>query len=187
VNLDIAVVRSPRERGVPRDLLIRDSRPAHRPRDRFAIRIRTVEDVARLRASGLPVFPLEDDHLEMLGYPMRFPPIVVAARVLEPAVRSDLKVLSFRSEEAALRPRIEDLVVAMLKFDPIAARAVFERNRALFDTAYLTKRIYQEDLERVATTARFHDVLDLPAEGEAPPRAGIERLVRSNWPKGILP
>jgi len=49
------------------------------------------------------------------------------------------------------------------------------------------KRIYQEDLEQVATSVRFQDTLDLPGTKVAPPRASIDRLLRANYPRGILP
>ena len=180
-------MRSPEDRGLPRDLLVRDSPPAHRPRERFAIRVLTPDDVERLRAFDLPLFLLREDDVTMLGYPMRFPPIVVAARTLEPALRSDLRVLAFASEEAARHPRLEDIVVAMLKFDPLAARVLLERNRDLLDLRRLTKRIYQEDLEQVAASVRFQDTLDLPGTEDAPPRPSIDRLLRANSARGILP
>ncbi len=187
MHLDVALVRSAQERGLPRDLIVRDPRPSHRPRERLALRIARPEDVDRVRRFKLPIFVVREDQLEMLGYPMRLAPLVVAARVLEPALRSDLRVVTFVSEEAARRPRLEDLLVAILKVDPIAARALLERNRDLLDLAYLTKRVYQEDLEPAATAVRFQDVLDLPPAGEVPAAAAIERLARANWPKGVLP
>ena len=187
MKLDVSLLRSPGERALPRDLLVRDSPPAHRPRERFAIRVRTADDVERLRALDLPLFLLRDEDVTMLGYPMRFPPILVAARTVEPALRSDLRVLTFASEEAARHPRLEDIVVAMLTFDPVAARALLERNRDLLDLRRLTKRVYQEDLEQVAASVRFHDALDIPATGDAPPRESIARLIRANSPRGVLP
>jgi len=187
VKLDVAILRSPGERGLPRELLVREPRPAHRPQERFAIRVRTPGDVERLRAVDLPLFLLREDDVTMLGYPVRFPPIVVAARTLEPALRSALRVLAFASEEAARHPRLEDIVVAMLKFDPLGARALLERNRDLLELRRLTKRIYQEDLEQVAASVRFQDVLDLPGTEDAPARASIDRLLRANSPRGILP
>ena len=100
---------------------------------------------------------------------------------------TDLPIVEFLSEAAVARPRLEDVLVAMLRFDILAARALVQRNLDLVDRAYLLKRIYQEDLEEQATRVRIQDFVPLPPKGEPLPRRALERATSANRPRGVLP
>jgi len=106
---------------------------------------------------------------------------------LKEAVTTHLPVVGFVSERAASHPRLEDVFIAMLRFDVLAARALIERNIDLVDRDYLLKRILQEDLEEEATRVRLQDFLSLPRKGEPLPRDALERAASRNRPRGLIP
>lgn len=187
MHAEPTLVRGPEDRRLPRDILRPAGKTNHRPRTRYRLAIRDGADVEAARKLGLPLFPVTDSEVTMLGYPMRFPTLLVVARPLRPAVDTELPVIEFVSEDAARRPRLEDIPVALLRFDAVAARAVTERNRDLLDAGYLLKRIYQEDLEEEATRVRFQDFVPLPLVGEPLPERALRRATAGNRPRRMLP
>ena len=187
MQLDTALVRSNADRRTPRAILRTEAKKPHRPRGRYRLRIRDANDAQIAKQENLPVFPIRDDMVTMLGYPMRFPTIIVVPRAARSAVESDLPVVEFLSERAVSNPRIEDIMIAMLRFDPLAARALIHRNLDLVDKTYLTKRIYQEDLEEDATRVRLHELLPFSPVGAALPRQAIEKVDNANLPEGVIP
>lgn len=160
---------------------------SHRPRKRFRVRIETGEDVSRARKQGVPLFLVRSEDLRILRYPLRIPPTVVAPREYRDVLDTALRVRVFQSLAACQRPRIEDLVVFLLMHDPLAARAVVDRNQDLLDLTHLTKRIYQEDMERPATLVHLQDHVDLPVVGEPLPREGLLRALEDNRVTEVLP
>lgn len=173
---------------MPRSILEPEERRNHRPRNTYQLRIRTAADVEKARALNLPMFALTDSMITMLGYPMRFPPLILAPRTLRDALITEMPVIEFTKEDAVLNPRAEDLVVAMLRFDPLASRAIAERSWDLLDPQYLMKRIIQEDLEEEATRVRFQDLLpSLPTNGKPMPEWSLRRVLRKNRPHGLIP
>jgi hypothetical protein len=186
MRLDATLIREDRDRKIL-PLLRRELHEPHRPRTRYRLVIGTADEAEVARREGLPVFPIRDDVITMLGYPMRFPGLLVVARAARSAVETDLPVVEFLSERAVARPRLEDVMIAMLRFDPLAARALIHRNGDLVDPAYLAKRIYQEDLEEEATRVRLHELLPFEPVGEMLPAAAIAKADRANRPEGLLP
>jgi hypothetical protein len=162
--------------------------PRGRPRVRFLVRISTEEDADSANNASIPLFALTSDTITALGYPVRFPSQLVVARSILRAVETRFRTISFVSEEAALRPRIEDVTLAFSNVDPIAARVVLERNRADVDPEYLLKRVLSENLEARATYARFFDLAPaLPRVGPSISVKSLEREFRKNPPTGRIP
>lgn len=187
MQLEAKLIRSDREKRIPIRLLRREAKEPHRPRGRYRLVIRDTDDAQIAKRENLPLFPIRDDMVTMLGYPMRFPTILVVARAARSAIESKLPVVEFLSERAVINPRIEDIMIAMLRFDPLAARALISRNLDLVDKTYLVKRIYQEDLEEDATRVRLHELLPFSPVGAALPEQAITKLDRANLPEGIIP
>ncbi|MGD0588928.1 MAG: hypothetical protein ABSA63_09090 [Thermoplasmata archaeon] len=181
MKADLTLVREPTDRTLPPSIFVPAERPPHRPVGRYIqVRIHSEEDAEAVRRVNLPLHLLTAKRVTDLGYPIRFPTRLVVARSLLPIVESKLGTIPFASENAARSPRPEDVAVAMLRFDMIGARALLDRNPR-WELAYLTRRIWEEDLGRRATFVRFFDVLPLvPKEGEALDRASLERKLRKN-------
>jgi len=181
------LVRTPQDRSVPLAILRREGRTNHRPRARYRLAVREARDAEEAHAIGIPVFAIPDSAITMMGYPMRSPTLLVLPRRLRRAVDTTLPVVEFVSEDAVMRPRLEDIPVAMLRFNLLAARALIERNLDLLDREYLLKRIYQEDLEEEATRVRLQDFLPLPPKGEPLPDRALRRATSGNRPRGRIP
>ncbi len=159
-----------------------------RPREHFRVRIDSEKDADLANEGSVPLFGLSSEVVTALGYPTRFPTQLVVARSILSAVDTELHVIPFVSEEAARRPRVEDVAVALLSFDPMVGRVLLERNRADIRPHYLLKRVLTENVERLATWARFHDLApDLPKIGESLPLANVLRETRKNRPAGAIP
>ena len=162
--------------------------PRGRPPIRFRPRITRPEDVEEARKNGVPVYLLESKVVSALGYPIEFPPELVVARSCLGAIDTTYRTIPFVSDRAVHRPRFEDVALALLSVNRIAARALLQRNREHLDTGYLTKRVFQEDLEERATSVRFFDLVPgLARVGRALPKEAIERQLRKNPPTGRLP
>lgn len=187
MRLDTALVRGDTDRAIPTSILRTEAKKPHRPRSRYRLVIRDANDAQIAKRENLPVFPIRDDMVTMLGYPMRFPTIIVVTRSARSAIESDLLVVEFLSERAVSNPRIEDIMIAMLRFDPLAARALIHRNLDLVDKTYLAKRIYQEDLEEDATRVRLHELVPFSPVGAALPAPAIDKVDRANLPEGVIP
>jgi hypothetical protein len=166
MRTDLTLVREPSDRSLPPSIFVPEERPSHRPVARYErIVIRSEKDAEIVRKANLPIRPLTSKLVTDLGYPIRFPTRLVIARSLIPIVDTTLAVIPFASEEAARSSRPEDTAVAMLRFDMIGARVLLDRNPR-WDTDYLTRRIWEEDLGRRATYVRFFDILpQAPREG----------------------
>ena len=187
MQLETTLVRSDKDKGIPTAILRTEAKKPHRPRNRYRLFIRDVNDAQIAKRKNLPVFPIRDEMVTMLGYPMKFPTIIVVPRAARSAIESHLPVVEFLSERAVYNPRIEDIMIAMLRFDLLAARALIHRNLDLLDARYLAKRIYQEDLEEDATRVRLHELVPFSPVGEALPAQAIDKVDRANLPRGVLP
>jgi hypothetical protein len=175
------------DKSIPVAILEVEGRKPHRPRNRYRLVIRDDNDARIAKRAKLPIFPIHDSMVTMLGYPMRFPTLIVVPTTARSAIQSDLPVVEFVSGRAVSNPRIEDIMIAMLRFDPLAARALICRNLDSVDKAYLAKRIYQEDLETDATRVRLYELLPFSPVGEALPAHAIARVDRANLPRGVIP
>jgi len=187
MQLETTLIRSDKDKGIPTATLRTEAKKPHRPRNRYRLFIRDVNDAQIAKRKNLPVFPIRDEMVTMLGYPMKFPTIIVVPRAARSAIESHLPVVEFLSERAVYNPRIEDIMIAMLRFDLLAARALIHRNLDLLDARYLAKRIYQEDLEEDATRVRLHELVPFSPVGEALPAQAIDKVDRANLPRGVLP
>jgi hypothetical protein len=187
MDAETVLVRNPRDRRLPRSLLEPERRENHRPRVRYRLVLHDAGEAEEARAHGIPVYAIPDSVVTMLGYPMRFPTLLVVPRGVRAAVTTELPIIEFVSDRAVAHPRLEDVFVAMLRFDVLAARALIQRNVEWIDRDYLLKRIFQEDLEEEATRVRLQDFLPLPPKGEPLPRRALERAASANRPRSLIP
>ena len=177
------LLREPGERPLPREMLTLPSRSRGRPRREYRPRVRSPEDVERLRRHGVPAFLLTADRVTRAGYPVHFPPWLVLPQALVPRVSSEYRVLPVRDAEALREPGTVELVTLLLRFDPLAARVVATRNRGEIDRHELYRRVRNEGLERAATKVRLQDFAPaLPRVGEPLPREELRWIERNNPP-----
>lgn len=184
----VYLVHEPGTRRVPAGILVQERRPHHRPRALHRLRLRDARDVLSARRIHLPVSLLTSERVTALGYPIRFPPNLIVGQSLLPALDTSFPTIPFVDERAAGAPEIEDLIVALLSVDTLAARAVALRNRGLVDPIRLLCRVVREQEERRATLVRLQDVAPhIPSVGPPLPRQQLERQDRLNLPRGRLP
>ncbi len=126
---------------------------------RYRVRIRVQVDALAASKAGLPLHFVGPDVTGMWGLPSTGPGVLVVARELAGAVETDLPVEVFESAEAARTPRLEDLVVVLLRRDPLLARAFVLRHADLLDPDRLLKRVLQENVEEAATKVRLQAVM----------------------------
>jgi hypothetical protein len=134
----------------------------------------------------LPVYLLTQEVVSAFRYPTRFPPRLLVAREVSPAVDSGFRRIEFARREAAMSPRFEDVIVAMLRIDPLAARALARRNPDLLDPVRLLVRVIEEDATRQATFVRLQQFAPgIPPVGEPIPARALERSDRNNVVTGL--
>ena len=176
-----SLLREPGEHPLPREMLIVPSTPRGRPRREYRPWVRTTGDVERLRRHGVPAFLLTSEWVTRSGYPVRFPPWLVLPRELAPKFTSDFRILPVRDDEALREPGVVELVTLLLRFDPLAARVVAQRNRHGLDRHELYRRVRNEGLERAATKVRLQDFAPaIPRVGEPLPREELRWIERNN-------
>jgi len=159
-----------------------------RPSVRHQVHIRDEDDAESAHRDGVPLFLLESSTVTAMGCPMRFPPQLVVARSIQPAVESPFRQIGFISEAATLNPRVEDVAVALLDLDPVIARVLLERNKDAVRPDYLLKRVLTENKERLASWVRFFDLADsLPRVGKSIPAENLAREFGKNLPAGTIP
>ena len=141
MRLDAALHKDSSDRRLPPGILVRERARAGRPRERFRIRIRDRCDVARARDAGIPLHLVTPNDVASFGHAMTFPPFLVVARRFAGLVDTPFRIHVLESEEGALHPRVEDLVITMLKVDPFAARAVALGNPEFLDPVHLLRRV----------------------------------------------
>jgi hypothetical protein len=181
MKLATVVLREPGEHPLPRSLAFPVPTPNHRPQTEYRFRVRSEADVRALQRHRLPIHLLTAKRVSELGYPMVFPSQAVIARSFRPLVEIDLGTIPFVSTEAAASPRDEDVIVAMLRFDMVGARALWDRNRERLDSNYLLRRILEEGVERRASFVRFSDVLaGIPRSPQALDPERLDRKLRKH-------
>jgi hypothetical protein len=167
-------------------VFVPEERPRTRPKTRYRARLNLAADVEVARKEGLPVYLLTPEIISAFRYPIRFPPRLLVAREVSPAVDSAFRRIVFNRREAAASPRFEDLVVAMLEVDPLAARALVKRNPDLLDPVRLLVRVVEENAERPATLVRLHEFAPgIPKVGEAIRAEALSRSDRNNVIVGL--
>lgn len=183
MQLVASLLREPGEHPLPREMLIAPPKPRGRPRKEYRPRVRTTEDVDRLRRHGVPAFLLTSEWVTKAGYPVHFPPWLVLPQKLSSKVTSEFRILPVRDEEALREPGVVELVTLLLRFDPLAARVVATRNRGGLDRHELYRRVRNEGLERAATKVRLQEFAPaIPRVGEPLPREELRWIERNNPP-----
>jgi hypothetical protein len=174
------LVRSPSDRSLS-SVFVPEPRVTHRPPTRYTVRLRNVADVDSARKAKVPLFLLTDHSMERLRFPMRFPPVLFAAATHRAAV--DAPWIVMESTAPPSKTRDEDLITYLLKLDPLAARAILDRNVQRLDLDYLTLRITEERLNVQATRVRMQDRLPkLVTLGESLPKHALNRVLARNRP-----
>ncbi len=176
MRVEVAAHREEGEHSLPRGIAVPVATPNHRPKTEYRFVARSENDVDRLQRHRLPLHLLTSERVSNLGYPVRFPAQVVVARSFLPLLETGLPSILFSSTAAAMAPRDEDAVVAMLHVDMLGARVLWDRNRARMDATYLLRRILEEEVERRAAFVRFSD--SLPGIPPSPDALDPDRLAR---------
>jgi hypothetical protein len=159
-----------------------------RPKESYKVKVESERDALEANRAGVPLFALTSKLVGALGYPLRFPDQLVVANSIRSAVDTPLRCIEFVSEAAASKPRVEDVAIAFLSVDPVVGRVLLERNRAEVRPDYLLKRVLTENVEQLATWARFSDLSpSIPKVGNALPLANLEREFRKNQPGSAVP
>lgn len=172
-------------RRVP-SVFVAEERPHTRPKVRYRARLNSAAEIAVARQNGLPVYLLTPEIVSAFRYPTRFPARLLVAREISSAVDSALRRIEFVRREAAQSPRFEDIVVAMLWIDPLAARAMVRRNPELVDPVRLLVRTVEENAERPATLVRLGEFAPgIPDVGEPISMKALERSDRNNVVTGL--
>lgn len=144
-------------------------------------------DLSRLRRSRVPVQVVSGRDLTRLGWPMRLREIVLLPRSWASRIHLEQPVVPFHRERPlqwrTLRP--EDVAIAMLEINPIAARALFER--AGLDRRRFRRRIVEEEKLDQAATVGLTERLRLPTPRgiERIPEEQIQRQLRQNPQRAV--
>lgn len=181
------LTRSYSRSGPTSRVLEKESRPRGRPIDQFRLVLRLPADVEEARALDLPVYLLTSELTTMLGCANVFPPLLLLGWSLDEATVAPWKRVLFLREESARRPRLEDLAAALLRFNPLIARALLVRNAERVDPHRLLRVVMTEGLEAAATLVRLQEFCpQIPTEGEALPLASLQKQDRNDLVEGLL-
>jgi hypothetical protein len=155
--------------GVP-GILQREGPRRGRPRRRIRLVLNSPKDVEAARHHGVPVYLLTSELVMGLGYPVEFPPHLLVAREVEHAIDSPLPRIVLEALEAVESPGIEDVVAALLRIDPLAARGVAARNRPSVSADQLLRRVVQLQAEAEATWVNLQEFAPaIPSVGTSLP------------------
>lgn len=128
---------------------------------------------------------LTSDWVSRHGYPVQFRSWLVVPQRIADKVRSALRVLPVRDEDALRDPGLEETIAFLLRFDPIAARLVAVRNRRSLDPHELYRRVRNEGLEGPATRMRLQELSPaIPRVGTSISRRELSWLEKNNPPLG---
>ena len=158
-------------------VFIETAKARARPKKLYSLRITNKRDVKTARKSQIPIMRITSQEMSIFNYPMTMPMQLIVPREYKAMIESDYKVNTFESMEPfkkSVVPRVEDLIIFMMKFDLIAATALFERNKDLIDLDYLRKRSFQENTEK-----ELEKVLS--------PRPALARAAAKNTIRMVLP
>ncbi len=186
MEVAISFVRPPRATHRVAAVFVAEERRRQRPKTRYRAHLWTPEDVEEARREQLPVYLLTPEIVSAFGYPVRFPPRLLVAREVAQAVDSTFAKIEFASREGVAAPRLEDVIVAMLRVDPLAARALARRNPELLDPQRLLVRVIEEQAQREATFVRLQEVAPaIPRTGDSVPSEALARQDRTNVVVGL--
>jgi len=177
MKLTSELQKSQRYENVP-EVFIEISRSPNRPKKKFNLKVNNEKEAKKASKAGVPILWIDHSYTKILRYPMKIPETIIVPKEYRDVVRTDLNLNTFEAEtpfNGSIIPRLEDVVVFMLTLDPLAARAMMDRNE--LDHDYLQKRIYQENLEEEAVDVHLQDYLSLPYE-EFDAQFDKERLLK---------
>lgn len=161
----------------------------HCPRKRFRLVIKDKNDAKQASVSGIPILWIDSSFTKILRYPMKIPDTIVVPREFETVIESSLRAHTFDSmtpfTKNSIIPQFEDMIVFMLELDPLAARAMVDRND--IDYRYLEKRVIQEDLEREASEVYLQDHLNFRVMETPFNRERLLKIIDRNKIKEVLP
>lgn len=186
MKLEVSLSHLPRE-WFKASRVVRPNRPARgRPLSHFRLAIETEADAATARRLGAPVFLLTPEIVTALGYPVVFPPHLLISSDFAPAVDSTFPRIVVPTVPAARPPVMEDVIVALLRIDPLAARGVASRNRASVEPLELLRRVVQAEAEGEATRVNLQEFSALiPRVGSALPQDELEEQDRTTKVIGL--
>jgi hypothetical protein len=181
MKLEAVLFRELGEKPLPSETFVRVVRGRGRPKVELRPRVRSSEDIERLRHHHVPAFLLTSEHITRLGYPVRFQPWLVVPEELAGKFTSEFRILPVKDGESLREPGVVELVAMLLRFDPLAARVVAKRNRTKLDPNELYRRVRNEGLERAATKVRLQEFAPaIPKVGTALPRDELRWIERNN-------
>lgn len=181
MRIEASLLREPGEHPLPQSLRAASLPTRGRPRIRYTPRVESVTDVRCLRRRGIPVYLVTDEWVTRSRYPVRFEPWLAVPQELSGSLQTHLRLLPVRDWDALRHPGLPELVAWLLKFDPLAARAVAVRNRESLDRLELYRRIRNEGVEREATRVRLQQIVpELPQVGESLPAEDLDWSDRNN-------
>ncbi|MFO7990941.1 MAG: hypothetical protein R6U61_01445 [Thermoplasmata archaeon] len=162
---------------------------SHRPQKKFKLVINSKEDAKKASKSGIPILWIDSSYTRVLRYPMRIPDTVIVPREYKGVIEGEVRVETFESmtpfSKSTAIPQFEDVIVFMLKLDPLAARGMVDRSD--IDSDYLQKRIVQEGLEKQASEVYLQDYLDLPAVETSLDRERLLKIIDRNRVREVIP
>lgn len=127
------------------------------------------------------MFLVTDEWVSQSRYPVRFDPWLAVPESLAGSFESSYRILGIRDEDALRRPGLEELVTWLLRFDPLAARAVALRNRSQISQLELYRRVRNEGLEAPATRVRLQQVVPaIPKVGPSLPARDLAWADKNN-------
>lgn len=127
------------------------------------------------------MFLLTSEWVSRSGYPVSFRPWLAIPEELVGQVTSDYRTLAVKDREALRQPGLVELVVLLLRFDPLAARVVARRNRRTLNPHELYRRVRNEGLEAPATRVRLQELAPaIPKVGSPLPAEELRWIERNN-------
>lgn len=158
-----------------------------RPERKYRIRIHNLDDVRTARSLGLPIWAATGDLVSALGVPMVMPPTLAVWRPLLDAMETDFRTHGVEKLASATQPKIEDLAVLLLRFDPLAARAMLLWNREFVDSTRLLCAVIEEGAQRLATEVDLQEIAPgIPRVGPTLPMEALRRQDRDRVVVGLL-
>jgi hypothetical protein len=158
MQIDVSLIGLPRNLAPGTRVALGAMRTRGRPRARYRLCLRSTNEIEVARQSGIPIYLLTSELVTGLGYPVRFPPHLLVRSDVSAAIDCDFDRIVMSGKGAAFPPQFEDVVVALLRIDPLAARSIILRNRASVDPKQLLRRVVQEEVEREATWVNLQEM-----------------------------
>lgn len=181
MRVEARLLREPGEHLFPPEMSVTLPKSRGRPRAEYRPHVRSVRDAERLRRHRIPTFLLTPEWVTRSGYPVNFRPWLLVSERLLPQITSEFRILPIKDEDSLRNPGPVELVTFLLRFDPLAARVVAQRNRGKIDPHELYRRVRNEGLERPATKVRLQEFAPaIPKIGPPLPAEELEWIEQNN-------